>query len=103
MAVAEPPAEEKYLGKTPSEFKMIAVLLGDLDNSDGQGKVYFRHDSTPSILGRAADHIRQGFPDGKVEKPTNTFIVTWENMAAQGTSGRGDQLDTKVRISISLN
>uniref|UniRef100_A0A3B4FBM3 Nidogen-1-like n=1 Tax=Pundamilia nyererei TaxID=303518 RepID=A0A3B4FBM3_9CICH len=83
------------------EFKMIAVLLGDLDNSDGQGKVYFRHDSTPNILGRAADHIRQGFPDGKVEKPTNTFIVTWENMAAQGTSGRGDQLDTK-RITFQL-
>ncbi|XP_026027942.1 nidogen-1-like [Astatotilapia calliptera] len=101
VAVAEPPAEEKYLGKTPSEFKMIAVLLGDLDNSDGQGKVYFRHDSTPNILGRAADHIRQGFPDGKVEKPTNTFIVTWENMAAQGTSGRGDQLDTK-RITFQL-
>ncbi|XP_039883189.1 nidogen-1-like isoform X3 [Simochromis diagramma] len=101
VAVAEPPAEEKYLGKMPSEFKMIAVLLGDLDNSDGQGKVYFRHDSTPNILGRAADHIRQGFPDGKVEKPTNTFIVTWENMAAQGTSGRGDQLDTK-RITFQL-
>uniref|UniRef100_A0A3Q4GVY4 Nidogen 1b n=1 Tax=Neolamprologus brichardi TaxID=32507 RepID=A0A3Q4GVY4_NEOBR len=101
VAVAEPPAEEKYLGKMPSEFKMIAVLLGDLDNSDGQGKVYFRHDSTPNILGRAADHIRQGFPDGKVEKPTNTFIVTWENMAAQGTPGRGDQLDTK-RITFQL-
>uniref|UniRef100_I3KP00 Nidogen 1 n=1 Tax=Oreochromis niloticus TaxID=8128 RepID=I3KP00_ORENI len=101
VAVVEPPAEEKYLGKMPSEFKMIAVLLGDLDNSDGQGKVYFRQDSTPNILGRAADHIRQGFPDGKVEKPTNTFIVTWENMAAQGTSGRGDQLDTK-RITFQL-
>uniref|UniRef100_A0A3Q0SFY4 Nidogen 1 n=1 Tax=Amphilophus citrinellus TaxID=61819 RepID=A0A3Q0SFY4_AMPCI len=101
VAVVKPPAEEEYLGKMPSESKMIAVLLGDLDNSDGQGKVYFRQDSSPNVLGQAANHIRQAFPEGNVEEPTSTFIVTWENMAAQGTSGRGDQLDTK-RITFQL-
>lgn len=96
VAVEEPPAEESYLGKMPASFKMIAALLGDLDNSDGQGKVYFRKDSNPDVLTRAAEHIRQAFPRDEGVEPINTFIVTWENMAAQGTSGRGDGLDAKV-------
>ncbi|XP_073319461.1 nidogen-1-like isoform X2 [Pagrus major] len=79
----------------PAGFKMIAALLGDLDDSDGQGKVYFRQDSSPKVLSRAAEHIRQAFPRDVGVEPTSAFIVTWENMAARGTSGRGDGLDAK--------
>uniref|UniRef100_A0A667Y135 Nidogen 1 n=1 Tax=Myripristis murdjan TaxID=586833 RepID=A0A667Y135_9TELE len=88
---AKPPAKADYLGKMPAEFKMIAALLGDLDNSDGQGKVYFREDSSPDVLARATEHIRQAFPRDDDVDPTSTFIVTWENMAARGTTGRGDR------------
>lgn len=97
MAVVEPPAEKDYLGKVPADFKMIAALLGDLDDSDGQGKVYFRQDSGPYVLSRAAEHIRQAFPRDTKVKPTSALVVTWENMAAHGSSGQGDRLDTKVR------
>ncbi|XP_076585706.1 nidogen-1-like [Chaetodon auriga] len=95
VAFVTPPAEAEYLGKSPSSFKMIAALLGDLDNSDGQGKVHFRQDSSPDVLSRAAKHIRQAFPRDDGVEPTNALIVTWENMAALGTSERGDGLGTK--------
>lgn len=95
--MVKPPAEKEYLGKMPADLKMIAALLGDLDDSDGQGKVYFRQDSGPYVLSRAAEHIRQAFPRDTEAKPTSALIVTWENMAAHGKSGRGDGLDTKVR------
>lgn len=72
----------------PSSFKMIAALLGDLDNSDGQGKVYFREDNSPDILSRTAEHILQAFPRDKGVEPKNTLIVTWENIAAKGTPGQ---------------
>ncbi|KAM9363280.1 nidogen-1-like [Symphorus nematophorus] len=95
VSVVEPPPQDEYLGKMPVDFKMIAALLGDLDNSDGQGKVFFRKDSSPDVLSQAADHIRRAFPRDEGVEPTSTLIVTWENMAAQGTSGRGDGLDAK--------
>ncbi|KAM7419941.1 hypothetical protein PAMA_016848 [Pampus argenteus] len=95
VATVVPPAEEEYLGKMPAGFKMIAALLGDLDTSDGQGKVYFREDSSPAVLNRTIKHIKQAFPRDEGVESTSTFIVTWENMAAQGTSGRGDGLDVK--------
>lgn len=97
MAVVQPPAEDEYLGKMPAPFKMIAALLGDLDNSDGQGTVYFRQDSNPGILSRAVEHIRRAFPRDEEVEPVNSLIVTWENMAALGSAGRGDGLATKVR------
>lgn len=100
VAAAKPPAEEEYLGKMPASFKMIAALLGDLDTSDGKGKVYYRKDSSPAVLSQAAEHIRRAFPRDDGVDPTRAFIVTWENMAAKGTSGRGDGLDTKVRDRI---
>uniref|UniRef100_A0A3Q1H4M7 Nidogen 1b n=1 Tax=Acanthochromis polyacanthus TaxID=80966 RepID=A0A3Q1H4M7_9TELE len=95
VALAEPPAQQEYLGQMPSGFKMIAALLGDLDNSDGHGKVYYRQDSSPDVLNQAAEHIRRAFPSGKGVEPTSALIVTWESMAARGTSGRGDGLDAK--------
>lgn len=95
--MVEPPAENEYLGKMPANFKMIAALLGDLDDRDGQGRVYFRQDSGSYVLSRAAEHIRRAFPKDAEVKPTAALIVTWENMAAHGISGRGDGLDSKVR------
>lgn len=95
VAVVAPPAEDEYLRKMPASFKMIAALLGDLDNSDGQGKVHFRLDNSSEVLNRAAEHIRKAFPRDEGVDPTSVLIVTWENMAARGASGRGDGLDTK--------
>ncbi len=99
MAVVTPPPEDEYLGKMPADFKMIAALLGDLDNSGGQGKVHFRLDSSSAVLNQAAEHIRKAFPRDDGVDPTSAIIVTWEKIAARGTSGRGDGLDTKVRGS----
>ena len=96
VAVVEPPAEKDYLGKMPSGFKMIAALLGDLDNSDGQGSVFFRQDSSLDVLSRAGRHVKQAFPRDEAAEPTSAVIVTWVNMAARGTPGRGDGVEVKV-------
>ncbi|KAK6300278.1 hypothetical protein J4Q44_G00283760 [Coregonus suidteri] len=74
---------------------MIAAFLGDLDNSDGVGKVYYRQDSRPSVLLRTTDHISQAFPQDDENEPTHALIITWENVAAHGAPGRGDGLDRK--------
>uniref|UniRef100_A0A8C4HNC4 Nidogen 1b n=1 Tax=Dicentrarchus labrax TaxID=13489 RepID=A0A8C4HNC4_DICLA len=95
VAFADPPAEDEYLGKMPSSFNMIAALLGDLDSSDGKGRVYFREDSSPDVLSRSAEHIKRAFPRDDGVEPTSALVVTWENMVAQGTLGRGDELDAK--------
>ncbi|XP_028460050.1 nidogen-1-like [Perca flavescens] len=95
VSVVEPPSEEQYLGKMPASFKMIAALLGDLDDSDGRGKVHFRWDSSPGARNRTAEHVRRAFPRDDVEQPAGVLVVTWENVAARGTPGRGDGPDTK--------
>uniref|UniRef100_A0A8C7JYK9 Nidogen 1 n=1 Tax=Oncorhynchus kisutch TaxID=8019 RepID=A0A8C7JYK9_ONCKI len=84
LAVEEPKVESEYLGKMPASFGMIAIFLGDLDNSDGVGKVYYRQDSRPSVLLRTIDHISQAFPQDDEIKPTHALIITWENVAAHG-------------------
>ncbi|CDQ60559.1 unnamed protein product [Oncorhynchus mykiss] len=99
LSVEEPQVESEYLGKMPASFRMIAVFLGDLDNSDGVGKVYYRQDSRPSMLLRTTDHINQAFPQDDEIKPTHALIITWENVAAHGVPGRGDGLDRKVRTT----
>ncbi|KAF3852644.1 hypothetical protein F7725_005999 [Dissostichus mawsoni] len=65
---------------------MIAPLLGDLEDSDGQGRVLFRWDSSPEVLNKSAEHIRRAFPRDEGVDPITVFIVTWENMAARGTN-----------------
>ncbi|KAM6971980.1 nidogen-1 [Aplochiton taeniatus] len=97
VSVEEPTAEANYLGNMPTTFGMIAAFLGDLDNSDRAGKVYFRQDSSVEVLLRATEHISQAFPQDDEVEPTHTLIVTWENMAARGPSGRGDVLDRPRR------
>ncbi|KAF1394423.1 hypothetical protein PFLUV_G00000120 [Perca fluviatilis] len=80
----------------PASFKMIAALLGDLDDSDGRGKVHFRWDGGPGARNRTAELVRRAFPrDDAEEQPAGVLVVTWENVAARGTPGRGDGLDAK--------
>lgn len=97
MAFDQPPPEGDYLWKMPAGFRMIAPLLGDLDNSDGRGTVHYREDRSPAVLRRAGVHIRRAFPAKVEAEPLSTVVVTWEKMAAAGSSGRGDGLDSEVR------
>lgn len=99
----KPPAEEVYLGKMPAAFQMIAALLGDLDNSAGQGAVYFRQDNGSDILSQVSSFVKQGFPGETIDEPQHAVVVTWENMSARdGAQGRGDGLDTKVQNCSSI-
>lgn len=76
-----------------------AVLLGDLDNSDGRGSVYIRQDSSPEVLWQAGEHMEWAFPGSNEAKPVDTFVITWDNIAAAESSGWGDELDIDVKIS----
>lgn len=102
MAFDQPPPEGDYLGKMPASFRMIAALLGDLDNSDGRGTVHFREDRSPAVLRRAGEHIRRAFPANVEAEPLSTIVVTWEKMAAAGSSGQGDGLEGEVRSVSTL-
>lgn len=90
VSVADPQAQSEYLGKMPASFGMIAAFLGDLDTSDGVGKVYFRQDTSPELLQRTGEQISQAFPGESKIEPTHALVVTWENVGAQGAPERGD-------------
>lgn len=77
---------------------MIAALQGDLNTSDGVGKVFFRQDASPSVLRQAAEHINRAFPEDDEVSPTHTVIVTWADVATNQPQSRGDSLDKKVSI-----
>uniref|UniRef100_A0A669DFL5 Nidogen 1 n=1 Tax=Oreochromis niloticus TaxID=8128 RepID=A0A669DFL5_ORENI len=79
-----------YLGKMPPNFGMIAALQGDLHTSDGVGKVFFREDSSPDILRRAAEHINRAFPEDDEINPTHAVVVTWVDVTTHGLESRGD-------------
>ncbi|XP_071337229.1 nidogen-1 [Trachinotus anak] len=81
VATAEPTSESTYLGKMPPKFGMIAALQGDLDTSDGVGKVFFRQDSSPDVLRRAAEHINRAFPEDDEVDPTHAVVITWVDVA----------------------
>nr|ADJ38350.1 nidogen-1 [Tetraodon nigroviridis] len=95
VATAEPTGESTYLGKMPSRFDMIAALQGDLDTSDEVGRVYFRQDSSPEVLGRAAEHMNRAFPEDPAVSPTRAVIVTWADVAPREPESRGDTLVRK--------
>lgn len=90
VSVDNPPAQSEYLGKMPATFGIIAAFLGDLDTSDEVGKVYFRQDTSPELLQRIGEQISQAFPDESKTEPSHALVVTWENVAAQGSPERGD-------------
>ncbi|XP_076600052.1 nidogen-1 [Chaetodon auriga] len=95
VATAEPESEATYLGNMPAKFGMIAVLQGDLDTSDGVGKVFFRQDSSPDVLQRAAEHINRAFPEDDEVNPTHAVVITWVDVAANEPQSRGDGIDKK--------
>lgn len=97
VATAEPTSESTYLGKMPPSFGMIAALQGDYDNSDDAGEVFYRQDSSPEVLSRAADTINTAFPLDPEVNPTNAVVVTWSNMAVRGPQSRGDYIQKSVR------
>ncbi|XP_039890326.1 nidogen-1 [Simochromis diagramma] len=90
VATKEPESELTYLGKMPPKFGMIAALQGDLHTSDGVGKVFFREDSSPDILRRAAEHINRAFPEDDEINPTHAVVVTWVDVTTHGLESRGD-------------
>lgn len=78
---------------------MIAALQGDLDTSDGVGKVFFRQDSSPDILQRAAQHINRAFPEDEEVNPTHAVVVTWLDVATNEPQSGGQGADKKVSIT----
>uniref|UniRef100_A0A3Q3QA25 Nidogen 1a n=1 Tax=Monopterus albus TaxID=43700 RepID=A0A3Q3QA25_MONAL len=79
----------------PPKFGMIAALQGDLDTSDGVGKVFFRQDSSPDVLRRSAEHINRAFPEDDEVDPTHAVVITWVNVATHEPQSRGDGIDKK--------
>ena len=74
---------------------MIAALHGDLDTSDGVGKVFFREDSSPDVLRRAAEHINRAFPEDEEVVPTHAVVITWVDIATHEPQSR-DGINKKV-------
>lgn len=99
VATKEPESELTYLGKMPPKFGMIAALQGDLHTSDGVGKVFFREDSSPDILRRAAEHINRAFPEDDEINPTHAVVVTWVDVTTHGLESRGDSGIKKVSVT----
>ncbi|KAM9344791.1 nidogen-1 [Symphorus nematophorus] len=95
VATAEPTDESTYLGNMPPKFGMIAALQGDLDTSDGVGKVFFRQDSSPDVLRRAANHINRAFPEDDEVNPTHAVVITWVDVATHEPQSRGDGIGKK--------
>lgn len=79
---------------------MIAALQGDLDTSDGVGKVFYRQDSSPDVLRRAAEHINRAFPEDDEVSPTHAVVITWVDVATHEPQTRGDGIDKKVSIPL---
>ncbi|KAG9344326.1 hypothetical protein JZ751_010995 [Albula glossodonta] len=74
---------------------MMAALVGDLDTSDGVGKVYFRQDFSPATRHQAAEHINRAFPEDDEVDPSHVLVVTWEDIAVhQPRSGGPPQRNT---------
>lgn len=86
----------------PAKFGMIAALQGDLDTSDGVGKVFFRQDSTPEALRRSAEHINRAFPEDDEVSPTHTTVITWSNVASREPPARGDTRALAIKKKVSI-
>ncbi|KAE8280427.1 Nidogen-1 [Larimichthys crocea] len=95
VATTEPTSESTYLGNMPPKFGMIAVLQGDLDTSDGVGKVFFRQDSSPEALRQAAEHINRAFPEDDEVNPTHAVVITWVDVVTHEPQSRGDGIEKK--------
>ncbi|CAL8367216.1 unnamed protein product [Gadus morhua 'NCC'] len=95
VATVQPPAEAEYLGRMPADFGSLAALQGDLDTSDGVGKVFFRQDHSPAVLRQAGDLINGAFPEDPAVSPTHVVVVTWVDVATHEPPSRGDGVGKK--------
>lgn len=85
------PRETQYVDDGfPTDFPAIAPFLADIDTSEGRGRVLYREDTSPEVLGLAAHYVRAAFPRGAAHfTPTHAFLATWEQVGAYQEATRG--------------
>uniref|UniRef100_A0A7N9I9S0 Nidogen-2 n=1 Tax=Macaca fascicularis TaxID=9541 RepID=A0A7N9I9S0_MACFA len=84
------PRETQYVDYDfPTDFPAIAPFLADIDTSHGRGRVLYREDTSPAVLGLAARYVRAGFPRSAHFTPTHAFLATWEQVGAYEEVKRG--------------
>ncbi|KAM9293960.1 nidogen-2 [Gastrophryne carolinensis] len=89
------PRETQYVDDGfPTDFPVIAPFLSDIDTSNGKGKIYYRQDNSPEVVGTVARQIQRGFPEAAFS-PTNVFLVTWDNVGAYEEVSRHAQPSNK--------
>ncbi|XP_045679927.1 nidogen-2 [Phyllostomus hastatus] len=79
------PRETQYVDDGfPTDFPAIAPFLADIDTSQGRGRIFYREDTGPKVLGLAARYVRAGFPRAAASDftPTHAFLATWEKVGA---------------------
>lgn len=86
------PRETQYVDDGfPTDFPAIAPFLADIDTSQGRGRVLYREDTSPEVLGLAARYVRAGFPRAAAHfSPTHAFLATWEQVGAYQEATRGE-------------
>ncbi|XP_052589432.1 nidogen-2 [Peromyscus californicus insignis] len=85
------PRETQYVDDDfPTDFPAIAPFLADIDTSHGRGRILYREDTSPAVLGLAARYVRTGFPRSASSfTPTHAFLATWEHVGAYEEVRRG--------------
>ncbi|KAL6087517.1 hypothetical protein STEG23_022170 [Scotinomys teguina] len=85
------PRETQYVDDDfPTDFPAIAPFLADIDTSHGRGRILYREDTSPAVLGLAARYVRTGFPRSASSfTPTHVFLATWEHVGAYEEVRRG--------------
>lgn len=85
------PRETQYVDDDfPTDFPAIAPFLADIDTSNGRGRILYREDTSPAVLGLAAHYVRTGFPLSAFNfTPTHAFLATWEHVGAYEEVRRG--------------
>lgn len=85
------PRETQYVDDDfPTDFPAIAPFLADIDTSRGRGRILYRQDTSPAVLGLATRYVRAGFPSSAASfTPTHAFLATWEQVGAYEEVKRG--------------
>nr|XP_015206360.1 PREDICTED: nidogen-2 [Lepisosteus oculatus] len=90
------PRETQYVDDGfPTDFPVIAPFLADIDTSKGKGTVFYRLDESPSVLLRAGEEVKRGFPDSNFT-PTHAVIATWENVGLYEELTRNSEPSNRV-------
>nr|XP_051678803.1 nidogen-2 isoform X1 [Oryctolagus cuniculus] len=101
------PRETQYVDDDlPTDFPAIAPFLADIDTSGGRGRVLYRQDSSPAVLGLAARYVSAGFPRAAAPfSPTHAFVATWDQVGAYEEVRRGaapsEELNTFQAVLVS--